>query len=66
MTRREKHMTALDLAEEFLAGDSERTKREIIHAIRFARGRGDCPPWWSEVVYELRAERREDREESAA
>jgi hypothetical protein len=64
VTRREKHMTALDLAEDFLTGQSDRTKGEIIDAIRFARGRGECPPWWAEVVFELRAIRREDREEA--
>jgi hypothetical protein len=59
-------MMALDLAEEFLTGDSERTKGEVLDAIRFARGRGECPPWWAEVAFESRAIRREGREEFSA
>jgi len=26
----------------------------------------DAPPWWAEIAYELRAARREDREEESA
>lgn len=56
---------ALDLAEDYLNDESERTSDEIIEAIRFARGRGECPPWWAEVAFERHAVRREDREEAA-
>lgn len=75
MTRREKHMTVLDLMEDYLAGDTDcleagrfsLDRSELLHAVRWARGREtDAPPWWAELVYELRAGRREDREEAAS
>ena len=63
MTRREKHMTMLDLVENYLLGDDSLSADEILDGVRFARGRADAPGWWAEVVYELRAQRREDREQ---
>lgn len=66
MTRREKHMTMLDLIEDWLMGGSEFTPQELLDGVRFVRGRGDAPPWWAETVFELRAQRREEREESSS
>ena len=63
MTRREKHMTMLDLVEDYLAGDTRFTAEELTHGVRSARGReADAPPWLAETVFELRAQRRKDRE----
>jgi hypothetical protein len=64
MTRREKHMTMLDLLEDHLTGNSAFTRQELLDGIRYARGRGEAPAWWAETVYELRAQRREDNEEA--
>lgn len=72
MTRREKHAAVLDLVEEYLASEDGRvevagfvlTGPDLLHAVRWSRGReDDAPPWWPEVNFELRAERRELREE---
>ncbi len=78
MTRREKHMTALDLAGDFLEDGPVEIAGvtlgapEILAAIRWVRGHDGtngapeaAPPWWAQVTHELRAERREDREEDA-
>lgn len=63
MTRKERHLTALDLAEKFLSGDPDaRSKTETLEAVSHALG-GPCPAWWAEHVYEERAIRRENREE---
>jgi hypothetical protein len=80
VTRREKHMTALDLAGDFLEARRpleiagvELGADEILAAIRWVRGHDGAkgapdaaPPWWAQVVYELREQRREDREEAYA
>jgi hypothetical protein len=68
VTRREKHMTMLDMLEDFLCGEdlSPLTPHDLLDGVRFARGRAEAPAWWAEVVYELRSQRREEREDVAA
>lgn len=59
-------MMMLDLLEAHLLGDDTRfTVEELLAGIAFARGRGDPPAWWAETAFEMRAERREDREEAS-
>lgn len=63
MTRKERHIRALRLVEEFLMGSPDaRSKHEILEAVKYALG-APCPPWWAEHVYEERAIERELREE---
>ena len=65
MTRKERDKMALRIAEEYLAGEAiARPTAEVLDAVRFALG-GPCPPWWAEEAYELRAIRRENREDAA-
>lgn len=52
-------MTMLDMIEDHFCGHGERTEAELLDGIRYARGRGECPSWWAEVVYELRSGREE-------
>ena len=57
---------ALRLAMEYLQGDeTARSRVEVLDGVRYALIGGPCPPWWAEVAYELRAIRREYREEVA-
>jgi len=65
MTRKERDKTALRLAMEFLTGEADDfTEEEIVDGIRFALIGGPAPPWWAEVVYEMREVNRELREQS--
>lgn len=65
MTRKERHIRALRLAETFLAGDHDaRPQQEVLEAVQYALG-APCPPWWAEHVYDERAIEREHREEVA-
>lgn len=65
VTRKERDKTALQLALDFLTGEADDlTKAEIVEGIRFALLGGDAPPWWAEVVYEMRAINREYREQA--
>ena len=78
MTRKEKHKTVLDLCADFIADGCQPLivagvtlgRAELLEAIRWVRGHDElmgapeaAPAWWAQVIYELRAERREDREE---
>lgn len=67
MTRKERDQMALRLAMDYLE-DAEvaRSREEVLDAVRYALIGGPCPAWWAEVAYELRAIRREHREESIA
>jgi len=65
VTRKERHIRALRLAEDFLAAESgARSHAETLEAVRYALG-APCPPWWAEHVYEERAIEREYHEEGA-
>lgn len=66
MTRKERHIRALRLAEALLAGEpGARSHDETLQAVQYALG-APCPPWRAEHVYEERAVEREYREEIAA
>lgn len=60
-------MTMLDLIEDHFTEDVwGLLPSELLDGVRFVRGRSEeAPGWWAEVVYELREQRREDREDAS-
>ena len=66
MTRKERDKTALRLVMEWFEGEADDfTEDEIRDGVRFALVGGPAPPWWAEVVYDLRSANREHREATA-